>query len=51
MPLAGRGEVLPPNDLPTMFTVIMLDAVVAKVQVTLDDLFAKSMVTSEKFLF
>ena len=41
---AGRsGDILPASALPSLTTVYMLDAVVAKVQVSLDDLFAKAM--------
>ena len=44
MPLVSAGEILPAPELPSLCTVYMLDAVVAKIQVALDDLFTKSMV-------
>ena len=44
MPLANVDDILPSSDLPSLSMVYMLDAVIAKIQVTLDDLFTKSMV-------
>ena len=44
MPLASDGEILDSKDLPGLATIYMLDAVVAKVQVALDDWFTKAMV-------
>lgn len=43
--MAADGEVLPSSDLPSLASVYMLDAVLAKVQVALDDYFSKSMVS------
>ena len=45
MPLVGQGEILPAKELPSLSTIYMLDAVIAKVQVALDDCFTKSMVS------
>ncbi len=45
MPLASDGEILPPRELPGLATIYMLDAVIAKVQVALDDCFTKAMVS------
>ena len=45
MPLANVDDILPSSDLPSLSMVYMLDAVIAKIQVTLDDLFTKSMVS------
>ena len=45
MPLANADDILPSSDLPSLSMVYMLDAVIAKIQVTLDDLFTKSMVS------
>ena len=44
MPLASDGEILDSKDLPGFATIYILDAVVAKVQVALDDWFTKAMV-------
>ena len=41
MPLVGTGEILPQTDLPSLSAVYMMDAVLAKIQVSLDDLFSK----------
>ena len=46
MPLANADDILPSSDLPSLSMVYMLDAVIAKIQVTLDDLFTKSMVSA-----
>ncbi len=47
MPLAGSGEILAGADLPGVAAVLMLDVVVAKVQVALDDWFSKNLVRPE----
>lgn len=46
MPLASTGEILPALEQPSFCSVYMLDAVIAKVQVSLDELFTKSMVST-----
>ena len=51
MPMAADGEILPPSDLPSLASVYMLDAVLAKVQVALDDYFTKSVVSRTKSPF
>ena len=45
MPLASDGEILPPRELPGLATIYMLDSVIAKVQVALDDCFTRAMVS------
>ena len=47
MPMAADGEVLPAGDLPSLASVYMLDAVLAKVHVALDDYFTKSVMESD----
>ncbi len=44
MPLVSAEEVLTSRDLPSLATVYTLDSVLARIQVSLDDLFTKSMV-------
>ncbi|KAI0242917.1 E3 ubiquitin-protein ligase UBR4 [Lamellibrachia satsuma] len=47
MPLVSADDILPSTDLPSLSMVYMLDAVIAKIQVTLDDLFTKSMADTD----
>lgn len=44
MPLASSGEILQDKDLPGLASIYMLDSIIAKVQVALDDCFTKAMV-------
>lgn len=44
LPLVSQADVLPLAELPSLANILMLDAVVAKVQVALDDTFTKAMV-------
>jgi len=43
MPLASGSDILPVRELPSLCAVYILDAVIAKVQVALDDSFTKTM--------
>ena len=45
MPLAGASDILPALEQPSFYSVYMLDTVVAKIQVSLDDLFTKALVS------
>ena len=51
MPLSSDGEILDSKDLPGFAAISMLDAVIAKVQVALDDWFTKAMVGATYFNF
>lgn len=45
MPSVSPGQVLPAAQLPSLQQVLVLDAIVSKVQVMLDEVFTKSMVS------
>ena len=49
MPLSSNGEILDSKELPGLAAIYMLDAVIAKVQVALDDWFTKAMVSRNSF--
>ncbi|XP_052093919.1 E3 ubiquitin-protein ligase UBR4-like [Mytilus californianus] len=43
LPFVENTEVLPLSELPSLFSCLMLDCVIAKIQVSLDETFAKAM--------
>ena len=43
LPLVENTEILPASELPNLFSCLMLDCVIAKIQVSLDETFAKAM--------
>lgn len=46
MPLISQKEIISPCDLPGLTSVMLLDAVIAKIQVSLEETFTRAMVSN-----